>query len=82
MNCCVCGKSPCDVAHIKTRGSGGSDEPFNLAPLCRRHHSESHQLGWHLFCEKYPVMIAVFRRRGWEFYDHFGVRKLRRIDDK
>ena len=51
--CIVCGKSPNDVHHIKSRGSGGHDYAENLAPVCRMHHIEWHQLGNKKMAEKY-----------------------------
>ena len=36
---CSEGKDP---HHIKSRGSGGGDEPENIITLCRRHHNDAH----------------------------------------
>jgi hypothetical protein len=35
---------PIDPAHIQSVGAGGSD--FQVVPLCRKHHSQQHQMGW------------------------------------
>ena len=39
-------KEPCcgglDAHHIKTKGSGGGDNPENLITLCRGHHNDAH----------------------------------------
>lgn len=42
LNCCACGRSPCEVAHIKSRGAGGTvEDTVPLCPLChRRQHNE------------------------------------------
>jgi len=32
-----------DPHHIKTKGSGGDDEPKNLITLCRKHHNEAQE---------------------------------------
>lgn len=37
----------------------------NLLPLCRRHHSESHQIGWVRFIGRYPQVGFELDRRGW-----------------
>lgn len=66
LPCCVCGRAPVDPSHIRSRGSGGPDDFFNVAPHCRRHHSEWHQLGWAKFIERHPQMLMWLRRKGWE----------------
>ena len=65
MRCLVCNKSPVDVAHIKTRGSGGSDEEWNLMPLCREHHTEQHKIGIVTFTNKYYSVHYWLADRGW-----------------
>lgn len=37
--CIICGTTPVDGAHVKTKGSGG-DDVGNMVPLCRTHHME------------------------------------------
>ena len=37
-----------DPAHIRPISTGGSD--FQVVPLCRKHHSMQHQMGWSDFC--------------------------------
>lgn len=51
--------------HFRTRGSGGSDESFNLMYLCRGHHSEIHRLGRSTFVEKYPRCEKFLLAHGW-----------------
>ena len=43
-----------DPDHVTTRGAGGGDTPDNVMPLCRRHHSERHQIGIGQMIRKYP----------------------------
>jgi hypothetical protein len=43
LPCCVCGDSPCDPHHLKSRGAGGTDR--DTVPLCRTHHDMAHQMG-------------------------------------
>jgi len=42
-NCVACGHNgsiyPLDIDHVKTRGSGGGNEPFNCMTLCRKCHT-------------------------------------------
>lgn len=42
-----------DLDHVKTRGSGGTDDKKNLMPLCRKHHSERHTIGRKSMARKY-----------------------------
>lgn len=67
---------PVDKHHIKTRKSGGSDEPFNLIPLCRKHHTEIHQIGSVTFIEKYHLQ-EIFAAKGWTIVEIFDKRSLR-----
>jgi len=46
--------------HVKSRGSGGSDNIWNRASLCRKHHQECHGYGIKTFTEKYPEVRKVF----------------------
>lgn len=45
--CIACGESYLDRCfhHIKTRGSGGTDDSYNLMPLCFLCHTEIHLIG-------------------------------------
>lgn len=61
--CHVCGVTPVDVHHIKTVGSGGGDELYNLISLCRVCHTKVHQMGTKTFFKKYRDAIIWFRQR-------------------
>lgn len=74
--CIVCGRTGCDPAHIKSSKSGGPDEAWNLAPLCRIHHTESHKIGWFMFAKKYNKVYNYLLSLGWKFEEQFGVTKL------
>ena len=50
--------------HNKSRGSSGSDGPWNRIPICRMHHTELHQTGLTKFLEKYPEMKVIFEKSG------------------
>lgn len=72
-SCWICGRGPCDPSHIKTRGSGGPDEPWNVVPKCRFHHTEWGQLGAISFCAKYPAFALRLISLGWEIHS-WGLR--------
>ena len=65
--CCVCGSSPSDPAHIKTVGSGGPDESFNLISLCRICHGTQHKIGFFAMCKKHPILLNILNEKGWAF---------------
>lgn len=46
---------PIDPQHIKTVGSGGSD--YMTVSMCRKAHSECHQIGIHTFAAKYGLNL-------------------------
>jgi hypothetical protein len=71
---CVICRKPSDPAHIKSRGSGGPDAPWNVICLCRKHHTEQHQIGWRKFAAENRVVAAYLQFRGW-YFDENG--KLR-----
>lgn len=65
MGCLVCNSKEVDIAHIKTRGSGGPDEEWNLMPLCRQHHTEQHNIGIQTFSQKYIQVSSYLYDHGW-----------------
>lgn len=65
QRCLVTGNLTVDVAHIKTKGSGGCDELWNLMPLSREAHCEQHNLGILSFIRKYPSVAAYVASHGW-----------------
>lgn len=65
--CLVCGENRENMVcmhHIKTRKSGGSDESFNLMPLCQKHHNEIHSSGTYSFVTKYRLQEWMMSN-GW-----------------
>lgn len=74
--CIVCGTTPVDCCHIKSKGAGGQYESWNIVPMCRAHHSEQHQLGFRLFLNRYPQVIVVLESMGWELIDEVNRMKL------
>lgn len=81
MKCTIsrCKNTNIDKHHIKTRGSGGTDDDWNLVELCRLHHSEIHQIGNWKFCQKYPEFLSVLKSKGWTYAAGMGVIKLERL---
>ena len=61
--CHVCGVTPVDVHHVRTKGAGGGDDLNNLISLCRVCHTKVHQMGVKTFWKKYGEAIAWFRER-------------------
>lgn len=76
MGCLICSSRRIDICHIKTRGSGGNNEPWNIMKMCREHHTEQHALGWWRFANKYPIVMKELNHKGWVFVDRFGLIKL------
>lgn len=77
--CTICQQTPSDPAHIKSYGSSGIDHDTNLLPLCRRHHSMQHMIGWRCMAEKFPLLYEALATRGWAL-DERG--KLIRVDSE
>lgn len=67
MSCEACGRRGCDPCHVRTYAVTGLDEEWNMIPLCRLHHVEQHQIGWHKFSHKYIGVAAALLKRGWDF---------------
>jgi hypothetical protein len=51
--------------HIKTKGSGGDDEDYNLLAVCFKHHTELHQSGLVKFSQTYPEITYKLKEKGW-----------------
>lgn len=76
MTCIVCGRTPVDQCHIRSKGAGGPDEEFNLVPQCRQHHREQHDLNWWRYIHKYPQVWKALEAKGWEWNEVLGIMKL------
>ena len=70
MSCVSCGYPKTDKAHIKSKGSGGGTEDFNILELCRVCHDASHRQGWWMICETSPRIKRALREKGWSFNEH------------
>ncbi len=67
--CVCCGSLNVERHHFKTRGSGGSDENFNILFLCRLHHVEIHKIGNNRFANKFPEVKKWLSKNNWIFDD-------------
>lgn len=75
--CEICGDIMGVVAHhIKTKGSGGPDEEWNLLALCYVHHTEIHKRGAAYMIQNYFHVGRLLKKKGW-MLNHLG--KLTRI---
>ena len=59
-NCVICGKPKSDLAHLETVGRGMNRNKMNhydkhVLALCRKHHTEQHNIGVDSFNEKYHL---------------------------
>ena len=55
--------------HMKTRGSGGSDEDYNLISVCLECHNEFHNQGTSHMAKKYYRVMQWLEKNGWYFCD-------------
>lgn len=67
LPCAACGAAaPSDPSHLISRGAGGPDQAWNVAPHCRRCHTEWHQGGPIKFLRKHPRFKTWLEEHGWE----------------
>jgi len=52
--------------HLKSRGSGGSDDSYNLLPLCHWCHVTVHNIGLVSFAKKHESVKSFLLRNNWE----------------
>ncbi len=64
--CIICGRLATESHHIKTVGSGGPDEDWNLLPICRYDHARIHAIGLKKVTEKSPTLESWLLENGWE----------------
>jgi hypothetical protein len=69
QRCLVTNSLYVDVAHVKSRGSGGTDDLWNLMPLSREIHHIQHQIGILSFIRKYPSVAAYLASNGWYIFN-------------
>jgi hypothetical protein len=72
----VCGTTPCEAAHIRTKKKERVDAEWNVLPLCHQHHMEQHRGGWKKFADRYIEVEMALKKRGWHFEGNFLRRYL------
>ena len=83
--CTACGLSGENMVclhHIKTRGSGGSDQPHNLMPLCQKHHNMIHAKGLIWMSENFPRVKRFLFDRGWRVLQSGMDQKFIHLDER
>lgn len=56
-----CDEGPCHVAHVKSRGAGGTAD--DAVPMCAAHHGESHQIGILTFQKKHGLDLEALAHK-------------------
>lgn len=65
--CCACAApAPSDPSHLVSRGAGGPDSAWNVAPHCRACHHIWHQEGPRKLVSKYPRFRRWLEEHGWD----------------
>jgi len=62
--CVVTGK-PAEYHHVKPRGSGGTDDEWNLCPVAREIHTLWHSKGNSYMCQHFPQIKKWMQKHGW-----------------
>ena len=79
LPCMVCEKVPCDPCHIKTYNTTREDDPNNLIPMCRKHHTMQGAKGWPYMWDRSESLRGCLKRMGFEVKEVFGIRKLVKV---
>jgi len=74
--CLLCRSNRIDRCHIKSKGSGGPDDNWNIMFLCRFHHQEQHRIGIITFYKKYPNIQKALQFAGWSLDESSGKPRL------
>lgn len=77
--CIICHGPATEYDHVKTRGSGGSDEERNLAPMDRGCHQLRHQMGIVWLADKYPRYKKWLEHTNPGLYDRHLARRKGRL---
>ena len=67
--------------HLRSRGAGGSDGPWNRLGVCRIHHIDIGAIGLELFCEHHPE-IKQFVERAEEIERIWQLDKVGKLNEK
>ena len=82
MPCFVCGHIPSDPCHIISYSVCLSDDPVNLIPMCRKHHTEQGMMGWLEFASKYSMQGELLRRGFILDYYHRRIFLNKEVNDE
>jgi len=70
-DCIICGKNTSKDTcwhHLKTRGSGGTDDSWNMVPVCFNHHTAYfHLKGLTFTANKFKKVHEFLINNGWIF---------------
>lgn len=78
----MCGKPSEHVHHLYSRGAGGPDEEWNLAPLCAKDHRKVHSYGLNYMCFNYKFFKNALITKGWSYNNFLGRWVYVREDEK
>lgn len=85
LKCVACRHYRSEAHHIKTKGSGGDDSPFNVIPLCSNCHTQS-EYAWHRnrarFFKKFPHVLVHLKSMGWELWGEKLFHQHYRLNEK
>lgn len=70
ISCGLEGENQTCWHHLKTRGSGGSDDGQNLISTCFRCHANYHQKGTEWMANKYPSVKEWLLKNDWWFEEY------------
>lgn len=65
--CVACNARGAEAHHVRSKASGGPDEPWNLMSLCRTDHTHIHKLGLSAFAFKNSGVKRWLIAQGWYF---------------
>ncbi len=69
--CAACSAPPpSDPSHLISRGAGGPDTDWNVAPHCRECHNKWHQMGPRNFVSRFSRFRRWLEAHGWEVDMH------------
>lgn len=77
--CIVTGAPGSTLHHLTTRGAGGTDDEWNLLPVCQLIHQMIHNKGLAYCAKKFPAIRDFLIQHDWE-YDDFN-KKWRHLND-
>lgn len=76
LPCTICGcttENGNTFHHVKSRGAGGLEVPWNEMPLCQTHHNEAHNSkGLPNFARNNPTVKSWLIENDWEILELNG----------